>query len=236
MKQNMVCVLVNKTIKITGSLLIIGSMAGCGRDNSFIVNSNQDVQLVIKNEATVSAIKMDTSGNGDNSEAIKMSTVSDTSGRKDKLRFSSDLIPGQFEMSDFTVELNGEEVALASDYLNKVDKVGQAREEKSKACLESGYDTDYYYDDDKLVIYTLVSEGKQIVFNIEIHTEKYPTSKGATVGKSTRDDLYEMYGMPTDYGAAMFAYSVDGSDFCMNFNFDEDGVLASIDIVDNSVM
>ncbi len=217
-------------------LLVMGCVTGCGRDTSFIINTNQDVTLINNTEATSSAIKMDTSADGDNADALMMAAVSDTSARKDKLHFSDDLVPGQFEMKDFTVELNGIEVALATDYLGKVDKVGQAREEKSKACLEAGYDTDYYYDDDTLVVYTLVSDSKQIVFNIEILSDKYPTSKGATVGKTTRDDLYEMYGMPSDYGAAMFAYMVDGSDFRMNFNFDDEGLLSSIDIVDNSVM
>lgn len=227
---------VTGAIKALGTLLIMGYLVGCGRDNSFIVNSTQDVSLINNTEAASSAIKMDTSGDGDNSEALVMAAVSDTSARKDKLRFSDDLEPGQFDISDFTIKLNGEEVALATDYLGKADKVGQAREEKSKACLEAGYDIDYYYDDDSLVVYTLVSDEKQIVFNIEIRSDKYPTTKGATVGKTTRDDLYEMYGMPNDYGAAMFAYMVEGSEFRMNFNFNDDGVVESIDIVDNSVM
>lgn len=227
---------VTGAINALGTLLIMGYLAGCGRDNSFIVNSTQDVSLINNTEAASSAIKMDTSGDGDNSEALAMAAVSDTSARKDKLRFSDDLEPGQFDISDFTIKLNGEEVALATDYLGKAEKVGQAREEKSKACLEAGYDIDYYYDDDSLVVYTLVSDEKQIVFNIEIRSDKYPTTKGATVGKTTRDDLYEMYGMPNDYGAAMFAYMVEGSEFRMNFNFNDDGVVESIDIVDNSVM
>ena len=227
---------VTGAINALGTLLIMGYLAGCGRDNSFIVNSTQDVSLINNTEAASSAIKMDTSGDGDNSEALAMAAVSDTSARKDKLRFSDDLEPGQFDTSDFTIKLNGEEVALATDYLGKAEKVGQAREEKSKACLEAGYDIDYYYDDDSLVVYTLVSDEKQIVFNIEIRSDKYPTTKGATVGKTTRDDLYEMYGMPNDYGAAMFAYMVEGSEFRMNFNFNDDGVVESIDIVDNSVM
>lgn len=227
---------VTGAINALGTLLIMGYLVGCGRDNSFIVNSTQDVSLVNNAEAAASAIKMDTSGDGDNSEALAMAAVSDTSARKGKLRFSDDLEPGQFDTSDFTIKLNGEEVALATDYLGKAEKVGQAREEKSKACLEAGYDIDYYYDDDSLVVYTLVSDEKQIVFNIEIRSDKYPTTKGATVGKTTRDDLYEMYGMPNDYGAAMFAYMVEGSEFRMNFNFNDDGVVESIDIVDNSVM
>ena len=227
---------VTGAINALGTLLIMSCIAGCGRDNSFIVNSTQDVSLINNTEAASSAIKMDTSGDGDNSEALAMAAVSDTSARKDKLRFSDDLEPGQFDISDFTIKLNGEEVALATDYLGKADKVGQAREEKSKACLEAGYDIDYYYDDDSLVVYTLVSDEKQIVFNIEIRSDKYPTTKGATVGKTTRDDLYEMYGMPNDYGAAMFAYMVEDSEFRMNFNFNDDGIVESIDIVDNSVM
>lgn len=169
---------VTGAINALGTLLIMGYLVGCGRDNSFIVNSTQDVSLINNTEAASSAIKMDTSGDGDNSEALAMAAVSDTSARKDKLRFSDDLEPGQFDISDFTIKLNGEEVALATDYLGKADKVGQAREEKSKACLEAGYDIDYYYDDDSLVVYTLVSDEKQIVFNIEIRSDKYPTTKG----------------------------------------------------------
>lgn len=221
---------------ILGIALMAVGLMGCGRDNSYIINTNQDVQLISSSENAAYAIKIDTSGNGDNSEALQMAAVNDPSARKDKLKFSDDLVAGSFDEKDFTITLNGVEVSLASDFLDKVDKVGKAREEKSKACLESGYDTDYYYDNDDLVIYTIVDGGKQIVFNIEIHSDKYPTSKGAKVGVTTRDDLYEMYGMPTDHGAAMFSYALKEKEYSLNFNFDGDGKLESIDIVDNSVM
>ena len=224
-----------KSVLVAGAFMAL-MLLGCEKNNeNFIVNTSQDVELINNVETATSAIKIDTSKDGDASIS-GISTSVDPSQRIASLHFSDELTPGSLEEDDFKIDLNGVKVGLAEDFTANSTKVGEARIEKSKACLEAGYDTDYYYDDDQLVVYTLVNGDKQLVFDIEIRDSKYKTSKGATVGESTRDDLYEMYGMPTDYSNATFQYTMDDGGFSLDFSFDADGILESIDIIDYSVM
>lgn len=221
-----------------GSILLAIALSGCTQKNSddFIVNTSQDVELLYNEEVTSGAIKIDTSGKGDNEALASISVAADPKNNASILKFSDDLTPGSFDISDYKLTVNGVSVGLGQDFTADSEKVGSPRIEKSKACLESGYDTDYYYDDDKFVVYTLVNDSKQIVFDIEIRDGKYTTLKGAKVGESTKDDLYEMYGMPSDYSGVMFRYFLEDEEYSLEFTFDDNGVVEAIDYIDNSVM
>lgn len=220
-----------------GGLAVAIMLSGCTQNSStFIVNENQDVELLVNSEDEVGAIKIDTSADGDNDELLSVSLAADPKNKANVLKFSDDLTPGSYDESDYLISLNGVEVGLGDDFSTKSEKVGTARIEKSKACLEAGYDTDYYYDDDTLIVFTLVNGSKQIVFNIEILDSQYSTSKGAKVGESSKDDIYEMYGMPTDYSGVIFKYELEDKEYSLEFSFDEEGIVESIDYIDNSVM
>lgn len=215
-------------------------LTGCTNysNQAFIENSSQDVNLLYNSEdgeQIVGAIKIDTSSDGDNSEALDISLSADPKANADALRFSDDLKPGSFEESDLKISIEGIEITLGDNFLNKYEKLGKPRIEKSKACLEDGYDIDYFYNNDKLVVYTMVNDSKQLIFNIEITDGKYLTTKGAKVGESTKDDIYEMYGMPTDHSGKIFRYVLSEKKCSLEFAFNSEGILESIDYVDTSV-
>ncbi len=207
--------------------------------SAFIENTSQDVELLYNSDEDVQkvdAIKIDTSADGDNTDLVNISLAADPKDYANALHFSDELTPGSFDESDYVITISGEKVTLGDNFLEKYEKIGAPRVEKSKACLEQGYDIDYYYDDDKLVVFTMVNASKQLIFNIEIRDGKYVTSKGAKVGKSTKDDIYVMYGMPTDHSSTMFKYVLSEKKYSLEFIFDAEGVLEGIDYVDNAVM
>lgn len=226
---------------IAGMLIFTAMLAGCtsGDKTAFIENTSQDVRLlydVDSESQRVDAVKIDTSGNGSEDNLASISLSADPKNNADALHFSDELKPGSFDENDYSIVVKEVSISLGEDFLINYQKVGTPKIEKSKACLESGYDIDYYYDNDKLVIYTMVKGSKQLIFNIEIRDGKYETSKGAKVGKSTRDDIYEMYGMPTDHSGTMFKYELSDSKYSLDFTFNEDGILEGIDYIDNAVM
>jgi len=228
-----------KKIIVLGIVLSV-FITGCSysNDSGFVENTSQDVKLLYNSETDeqlMGAIKIDTSEAGDNAEALNISLSADPKENANILRFSDDLTAGSFEESDLRITIEGIEFTLGDDFLPKYEKIGKARIEKSKACLESGYDIDYFYNNDKLAVYTMVNDSKQVVFNIEIKDSKYSTTKGAKVGETTKDDIYEMYGMPTDHSGKIFRYVLTEKKYSLEFAFNAEGVLESIDLIDNSV-
>lgn len=223
---------------VTGLMLTL-LLVGCGNDKSvFVENTSQDVELLYNSDtddSMVDAVKIDTSSDGDNSDAINILMAADPKNNANLLHFDEKLKPGSFDESDYKLVVDEIEINLGEDFLEKQEKVGKARIEKSKACLESGYDIDYFYNNDKLVVYTVVKDSKQIVFNIEIRDDKCTTSKGAKIGETTKDNIYEMYGMPSDHSGKIFKYILSDKKFSLEFSFDENGILDGIDYVDNSI-
>lgn len=146
-----------------------------------------------------------------------------------------ELTAGSFAASDLDITVNGVKLVIGEDFLPNVDKVGDAEVVEGQACLDGGFDTNYYYGGEDLVVYTLAQSGKQIIYDIYITSPDYATGKGATVGTTTKDDLYEMYGEATTSTGATLKYSVAGSEISMDFSFGSDGVLESIDIINNGI-
>lgn len=145
-----------------------------------------------------------------------------------------ELSAGSFSAADMTLTANGVAIKVGDDFLPNVDKVGSAEIVEGQACLDGGFDTNYYYGGEELVVYTVAKAGKQVVYDIYITSANYPTAKGAVVGKTTKDELYELYGDPTETVGATQKFSAGGT-VTMNFTFGSDGVLESIDIIDNAV-
>lgn len=219
------------------SLLLTGCTTG--DRSAFIENTSQDVVLLYNPASEgpdTDAVRIDTSANGDNSQSVDISLAANPKDYANSLHFSDELTPGSFDESDYRVLINSVDVGLGDDFLQCYEKIGTPKIEKSKACLEQGYDIDYYYDDDKLVFFTMVKDSKQLIFNIEIRSDRYFTTKGARIGRSTKDNIYELYGMPTDYSGTMFKYVLKDKQYSLEFIFDADGVLEGIDYIDNSVM
>ncbi len=140
---------------------------------------------------------------------------------------------GQFGESDLSVVYAGVKLAPGMDFLPYVDVIGDAEIEEGQACIGGGFDTNYYYGD-KLAVYTMASDGKQIIYDIYITDTGFTTSKGAAIGKSTRDEVNAIYGQPTTSRPAADEYSVGGSSTVVVFTY-SGGVLESIDYMDSTV-
>lgn len=141
---------------------------------------------------------------------------------------------GTFTESDLSITINGVRLSIGDDFLPNVDVIGDAEIVEGQACLGGGYDTNYYYGGEDLVVYTLAQDGKQIIYDIYISSADYATDKGARVGETTRDKLFELYGEPMGSLPVAEEYSIDGSDVIVSFKF-EDDILAAIDILDGEV-
>ena len=129
---------------------------------------------------------------------------------------------GSFSEADLYVTLNGNRLTGGDDFLPYVDKMGKkARIEEGQACLEGGYDTNYYYDSD-LTVYTIAKDGKQLIYDIYITGEAFPNDRGVTVGKTTREEVGRLYGTPSSEHPAADDY-VNGKN-TLSFEYENDVV------------
>lgn len=140
---------------------------------------------------------------------------------------------GSFTEDDQSITIAGIKLTIGMDFLPHADTIGDHETEEGQACIGGGYDKNYYYGD-SLSVYTYAEDGKQIIYDIYITGAEYPTDKGAVVGKSTRDEIAELYGDATESFLSTYNYQIEGSDIIVSFTFSGD-VLESIDILDGGV-
>lgn len=141
---------------------------------------------------------------------------------------------GTFGASDATLTVAGICLEIGMDFSPYINKMGgKPVIMEGQACLEGGYDTNYYYGDE-LAVYTYARDGKQIIYDIYITGGGYVLNKGAQVGVTTRERLAELYGEATDSFLATEAYALAGTDIRVSFLF-ENNVLTAIDILDSAV-
>ncbi len=142
---------------------------------------------------------------------------------------------GTFTKDDCGITVNDVFLTPGMDFTPYIEVVGEDPEIlQGQACLEGGYDTNYYYDIEALVVYTYAQDDKQIIYDIAITSGDYPMDKGVKVGVTTREEIAEYYGDPTESALATERYVLDGSSIEVAFTF-EDDVLACIDIIDTAV-
>ena len=167
--------------------------------------------------------------------AEKESSSSAESVKKESSKeSSSDSAPadGSFSAKDMSVTLNGNKLSCGDDFLPYVDKMGiVAKIEEGQACLEGGFDTNYYYGKE-LAVYTVAKGGKQLIYDIYITGSKFPDNKGVTVGKTTRDEVHKLYGEPTETLPGADEY-ISGKKM-LSFEF-ENEVVSGISFSDTSV-
>lgn len=141
---------------------------------------------------------------------------------------------GKFESSDYSITINGIKLAVGDNFTPNIEKVGSNPEiVEGQACLDGGYDTNYFYGDE-LAVYTYAQDGKQIIYDIYITSSDYPTAKGATVGVTTKEDVYKMYGTPMKSLPSADRYYLSGNDNMLIFSYSS-GVVESIDIVNTGM-
>ncbi|MBR6275172.1 MAG: hypothetical protein IKR27_09225 [Lachnospiraceae bacterium] len=151
-------------------------------------------------------------------------TEKDSSSKESESSSGKDDKPadGSFSEADLYVTLNGNRLTGGDDFLTYVDKMGKkARIEEGQACLEGGYDTNYYYDPD-LTVYTIAKGGKQLIYDIYITGEAFPNDRGVTVGKTTREEIGRLYGEPSSEHPAADDY-VNGKN-TLSFEYENDVV------------
>ena len=75
---------------------------------------------------------------------------------------------GTVAASEAVLIAEGISLEIGEDFLPYVNELGEAPViMEGQACLEGGYDTNYYYGEE-LAIYTYAKDGKQIIYDIYI--------------------------------------------------------------------
>ncbi len=142
---------------------------------------------------------------------------------------------GTFTKDDLGITIADVLLTPGMDFTPYVDVVGEDPEIlEGQACLEGGYDTNYYYGMQDLIVYTYAKDGMQIIYNISVASEAYPNDRGVKVGVTTRDEVIEIYGEPTESLNLIDHYKVDGSTVQMSIVYDGD-VVDYIDYIDTAV-
>ena len=145
--------------------------------------------------------------------------------------------PEPFGEEDLTLTVDGVELSLRMDFVPVKDEIfgGAYDEQVGQACVGGGNDRDYFYDGDFFEVHTVGNaDGRQIIYDIYITLlDGYATQKGAVIGKSTRDEVLEIYGEPYMTFPASERYSVDGR-LELIFGFDGE-ILSSVGLHDNEL-
>ncbi len=144
---------------------------------------------------------------------------------------------GEFSAADMKIEFAGVTLSIGDNFLDFMDEIakteGEPRIEEGQACLEGGYDTNYYYGEE-FSVYTYAEGGKQIIYDIYVTRVGFTTAKGAVIGKTTRAEIAKLYGEPTTERPVLDEYMTDDSNVSLSFTYADD-VLESIDVLDTGV-
>lgn len=142
-----------------------------------------------------------------------------------------DINPNFTSLNDAAIIANGITLKIGDDFKPNIEKVGDADIEEGQACLDEGYDTNYYYNGEDLVVYTYAGEGKQVIYDIYVTSADYKTAKGAQIGTSTMEDIESLYGEANEVVGKSYNYFVESEATVLSFIFDESQVLTTIDVV-----
>lgn len=134
-------------------------------------------------------------------------------------------------VDDVAVVAGNVTIKLDQDFSADIEKVGEAEIVEGQACLDGGYDTNYYYGGEELAVYTIAEAGKQLPYDIYVTGSAYQTKLGATVGTTTKQDIEGMYGTCEEMRGNSYFYSIAGDYGTAQFEFDENDVLKSMDFI-----
>lgn len=114
---------------------------------------------------------------------------------------------GVFTSDDLLFEVEGATFALRSDVAPLLAALGEDYEySEAISCVFEGFDKTYDYSD--VAIYTNPDGKTDLINEIIVYAERYPTAKGVTVG-SSRADVVAAYGEPHIDDNGVYTY-VDG--------------------------
>ncbi len=234
------------------SALVILSLAACSGDEDkqtdgtgegtnvhINVGGKNDKETSGDDKATDAAEETPDADDTGTKEPQTEAPGTDTEGKTDKpsdeTTASASGETGKFTADDATITVNGVVIRIGDDFLPNYEKVGDAEVVEGQACLDGGYDTNYYYGGEEFVVFTVAEDGKQIIYDIYITSPEYKTNKGAEVGKTTAEELLDMYGFANDSYFGTYEYKLEGTDIVASFTFDDSDILESIDIIDEGV-
>ena len=143
---------------------------------------------------------------------------------------SSEAVANGVSADDMAIMATGIALHVGDDFLPNADAIGTYETAEGQACLDDGVDTNYYYNGESLVVYTVADGGKQVIYDIYVTSADYMTAKGITVGTSTADDVFAAYGDPTETNGQTQIFAIAGTDAKAYIAFDANGVVESIDI------
>ena len=141
-----------------------------------------------------------------------------------------------FGEEDLVLIVDGVELSLRMDFVPVKDQIlgGDYDEQVGQACVGGGNDRDYFYGDNFEVHTVGNADGQQLIYDIYITLmDGFATQKGAVIGRTTRDEVLEIYGEPYSSFPASERYSVDGN---LERIFGCDGeILSSVGLHDNEL-
>ncbi len=137
-------------------------------------------------------------------------------------------VAGTFSADDMFITLDGVRLNCGMDFLPYIDKmITEPDIAEGMACLDGGYDTNYYYDD-LYSIYTLAGVNRQVIYDIYVTGTGYSNYCGVTIGTTTRAEIKEIYGEPTKVNPTSDRYEISEEEYlCFEY---EDDVVFAIDI------
>ena len=141
---------------------------------------------------------------------------------------NNDHVKGTFSASDMKITLDGVFLQPGMDFKPYIDSMATApRIEEGMACIDDGYDTNYYYGE-LYAVYTLAGGSKQLIYDIYVTGKGYSDSCGVKVGTTTRAEVNAIYGTPTKVNPAADKYEISNEEY-MSFEY-EDDIVTAIDI------
>lgn len=218
---------------IVQSHLFVEASGASSQENSADETETNE-ESASKEEEEISGETPGTAAGAGEGDSDTSATSQEESVQKTTTAAASVSLEGSFEAGDCGIEIKGVFLEVGMDFLPYINTVGSNVEiVEGQACLDGGYDTNYYYGSD-LAVYTYASGGKQIIYDIYVTGSSYTTAKGARIGTTTKDEIIASYGEPSGEAAAAYRYSLSGSSTVVTFSFSGD-VLKSVDILDTSV-
>ncbi|MCQ2543962.1 MAG: hypothetical protein MJ126_07350 [Lachnospiraceae bacterium] len=145
---------------------------------------------------------------------------------------SVEVNPNYISLNDAGIKASGITLLIGDDFKPNIDIVGEATIVEGQACLDDGFDTNYYYDDEAFVVYTYAQDGKQVIYNIYSESADYVTAKGIKVG-SSKEEVLSAYGEPNENVGSSFKYYVEKKDTILSFDFKNDDTVKAVDLLRN---
>lgn len=112
---------------------------------------------------------------------------------------------GSFSSSDVSLRIKGKTVKAGSKYANYSSAFGTPSSvTQAPSCHYSGMDNIYSYSG--FTVYTYFSGSDEIIYDVEVTSSSYSTSKGVKVGDSV-SKIKECYGNPKSESGDFIEYS-----------------------------